>query len=64
VLGFAAALAVGVTILFGLGPALRASAIQPAAALKGARATASRRRTMHSLIAAQVAFCVLVLFDT
>jgi predicted permease len=64
VLGFAAALAVGVTILFGLGPALRASAIQPAAALKGARATASRRRTMHALIAAQVAFCVLVLFDT
>ncbi len=64
VLGFAAALAVGVTILPGLGPALRASAIQPAAALKGGRATASRRHTMHALIAAQVAFCVLVLFHT
>ncbi len=64
VLGFAAALAVAVTLLFGLAPALRASAIQPAAVLKTGRATASRRRAMHFLIAAQVSFCVLVLFDT
>ena len=35
VLGFAAALAAGVTILFGLAPALRASAVKPASALKG-----------------------------
>ncbi len=62
VLAFAAALAGAVTILFGLGPALRASAIQPNAALKSARTTTSRRRTMNALIAAQVAFCVLVLF--
>jgi putative ABC transport system permease protein len=64
VLAFAAALAVAVTILFGLGPALRASAVQPAAVLKGTRATAFRRRLMHTLIAAQVAFCFLVLYDT
>src|SRR5204863_1130898 len=35
VLGFGMALALGVTCLFGLAPALRASAIQPASALKG-----------------------------
>src|SRR5260370_5195684 len=34
-LGFAAALAVGVTILFGLGPAVRASAVKPVMAVKG-----------------------------
>jgi predicted permease len=63
VLGLVAALAIGVTILLGLGPAVRASATQPAAALKGAHATTSRSRTILSLIAAQVAFCFLVLFD-
>jgi predicted permease len=64
VLGFAAALAAGVTILFGLGPAVRASAVRPASALKEARGTRSRHRLMHALIAAQVAVCFLVLFDT
>jgi predicted permease len=64
VLGFAAALAAGVTILFGLGPALRASAVKPAAALKSGAAASSRRRMMHLLIAAQAAFCLLVLFGT
>ncbi len=64
VLGFAAALAVAVTILFGLGPALRASAVRPASAIKGGTGPCSRRRMMHALIAAQVAFCFLVLFDT
>jgi putative ABC transport system permease protein len=64
VLGFAAALAVSVTLLLGLGPALRASAVQPASALKGGRGPRGRRRTMHLLIVAQVAFCFLVLFDT
>ena len=58
VIAFALALALGVTILFGLAPALRASRSQPGA-LKGG---ASRRRMMHTLIAAQVAFCFLVLF--
>jgi predicted permease len=64
VLGFAAALAAFVTILFGPGPAVRASAVKPASALKGGTGPRSRRRMMHVLIAAQVAFCFLVLFDT
>ena len=51
-----------VTCLFGLLPALRASAIQPASALKVGENPHSRRRLMYALIAAQVAFCCLVLF--
>jgi predicted permease len=62
VLGFGLALTLGVTILFGLAPALRASAIKPASALKGGTDPHLRRRLMHALIAAQVAFCFLVLF--
>jgi predicted permease len=62
VLGFAAALTLGVTFLFGLVPALRASSVKPASALKGGEDPHSRRRLMHALIAAQVAFCFLVLF--
>ena len=62
VLGFGLALTVGVTFLFGLAPALRASAVKPASALKGGEDPHSRRRLMHALIAAQVAFCFLVLF--
>ncbi len=61
VLGFSAGMALGVTILFGLAPALRASSVKPVNALKGSDAH-SRRRITHPLIAAQVAFCVLVLF--
>jgi predicted permease len=60
VLGFAAGLSVGVTLLFGLLPALRASAVDPAKALKGGDDPHSRRRLMHALIAAQVAFCFVV----
>jgi predicted permease len=48
--------------LFGLLPALRASAVRPAAALKGGAGPHSRRRTMRGLIAVQVAFCFIVLF--
>lgn len=59
---FMFALALAVTCLFGLLPALRASAIQPASALKGGENPHSRRRLMYALIAAQVAFCCLVLF--
>ena len=55
-------LTLAVTCLFGLLPALRASAIQPASALKGGENPHSRRRLMYALIAAQVAFCCLVLF--
>ncbi len=62
VVGFGSALALGVMLLFGLAPALRASGVKPASALKGGEDPHSRRRLMHALIAAQVAFCFLVLF--
>jgi predicted permease len=62
VLGFGLALTLGVTLLFGMIPALRASAVQPARAIKGGEDPHSRRRLMHALIAGQVAFCFLVLF--
>jgi putative ABC transport system permease protein len=62
VLGFGLALTLGVTILFGLAPALRASGVQPASALKGGDDPHARRRLMHTLIGAQAAFCFLVLF--
>ena len=60
VASFALALTLAVTLLFALAPALRASRIRPASALKDG--AAARHRSMHSLIAVQVAFCVLVLF--
>ena len=56
------ALTLLVTLLFGLTPALRASGMKPASALKGGDDPHSRRRLMHGLIAVQVAFCFLVLF--
>jgi predicted permease len=62
VLAFGLALALGVTLLFGLAPALRASTVNPVSALKGGEDPHSRRRSMHALIAVQVAFCFLVLF--
>jgi predicted permease len=62
VLGFALALTIGVTFLFGMGPALRASAVRPASALKGGEDPHSRRRWMRALIALHAAFCFLVLF--
>jgi predicted permease len=62
VLGFALALALGVTFAFGLAPALRASAVKPASALKGGDDPHSRRRLMHALIVVQVAFCFMVHF--
>ena len=61
-LGFGLALTLAVTLLFGLAPALRASAVDPARALKGGSDPHSRGRTMRVLIAIQVAFCFLVLF--
>ncbi len=57
VLGFGIVLTVGVTILFGIGPALRASIAAPAR-----RASLRRRGWMRALIAIQAAFCFLVLF--
>ncbi|MGI9071463.1 MAG: ABC transporter permease [Bryobacteraceae bacterium] len=62
VLGFGLGLTIVVTFLFGLMPALRASAVTPVSALKGGEDPRSRRHIMHALIAAQVAFCFLVLF--
>ncbi len=62
VMAFGAALAITVTFLFGMGPALRASGIQPVTALKGGANPHARRRVMHGLIAAQVAFCFVVQF--
>jgi predicted permease len=59
--GFGLALAMLVTCLFGVIPALRASAVKPARALKGGADPHAARRVMHALIGAQVAFCILVL---
>jgi putative ABC transport system permease protein len=59
---FALALTFAITMLRGLAPALCASSIIPASAMKGGDDPRGRRRLMHALIAAQVAFCVLVLF--
>jgi putative ABC transport system permease protein len=61
VLGFGVAMSLGCTILFGLAPALRASAVNPVSALKGGDPH-TRQRMMRLLVAAQVVFCVLVLF--
>jgi len=60
--GFGLALAILSTFFFGLPPALRASSVAPASALKGGVDPHSRRRLMHALIAVQVAFCFVVHF--
>ena len=62
VIAFTLALTLGVTVLFGLAPALGASAVRPARALKGGDDPHAGGRLMHTLIAVQVAFCFLVLF--
>jgi putative ABC transport system permease protein len=62
VVGFGVMLTFFVTFLFGLAPALRASAVKPANALKGGENPQSRRRWMRVSIALQVAFCFVVLF--
>lgn len=62
VLGFGILLIVAMTLLFGLAPALRASAVKPVHALKGGDDPHARRRLMRGLIIAQVAFCFLVVF--
>jgi predicted permease len=62
VLGFGLALTIVVTMVFGMAPALRASAIKPVSALKGGEEPHSRRRLMHVLVGVQTAFCFLVLF--
>ena len=62
VLAFGLALTLGVTLLFGLGPALRASAVRPAAELRGGEDPHARRRLMNAVVALQTAFCFLVIF--
>ena len=59
---FSVVLTVSITFLFGLAPALRASSVKPASALKGGDDPHSRRRLMNALLVAQMAFCVLVLY--
>jgi predicted permease len=62
VMTFGMMLTVGVTTLFGLAPALRASRVKPASALKGGEEPHARLLWMQGMIAAQVAFCFMVLF--
>ncbi|HEX5431236.1 MAG TPA: ABC transporter permease, partial [Bryobacteraceae bacterium] len=59
---FAIGIAFAATLLFGLVPALRASSVKPAGALRGGDRPLNRRRSMAYLIAAQAAFCFFVLF--
>ena len=59
---FAVGLAMAVTCLFGLAPAVRASSFTPASALKAHSDARGHRRLMKTLVGAQMAFCVFVLF--
>jgi predicted permease len=61
-MAFSAGLALMVTLLFGLAPALRVSTVKPMSALKGGGDPRVRSRLMQMLLSAQVAFCVAVLF--
>ena len=56
------ALTLAITVFSGLAPALRASAVRPASALRGGEGPRSRGRLIHILVAMQAAFCFLVLF--
>jgi putative ABC transport system permease protein len=62
VLAFGIVVTACVTLLLGLPPALRASAVTPAIALRGGADPHARSRLMHGLIAAQIAFCFVVVF--
>jgi len=60
--GFGVAVTIAVTVVFGLAPALRASSIKPLGALKVRDARQGHRRVVRSLIGAQTAFCLFVVF--
>ena len=60
--GFGVAVTIAVTVVFGLAPALRASSIKPLGALKVRDARHGHRRVVRSLIGAQTAFCLFVVF--
>jgi predicted permease len=62
VVAFGLILSFSVTLLFGLLPAVRASGVSPVDALKGVEERSAKSRLMYGLIAAQVAFCFVVLF--
>jgi predicted permease len=62
VLAFLGTATFAMTLLFGLAPALRASKVDPASALKGGNDPRASGRTMHGLIAVQVGVCVFVVF--
>jgi predicted permease len=59
---FSLALTLTVTVLFGIAPALRASAVKPLGAIKGHDDPHAHRRLVRSLIGGQMAFCLFVLF--
>lgn len=59
---FAGALTLLTTAIFGLTPAIRASAVAPLSALKAGGRTASRAGIMRPFVAMQVAFGLMVLF--
>jgi putative ABC transport system permease protein len=63
VLGFAAALAVGTTLLFGLFPALRATHVSPAATLRagGRGSTGGTGRVGAALVVAELGLAVVLL---
>ena len=60
-LTFGLALTVAVTLLFGLAPALRASAVKPIDSLKGDDPRSGRSLT-NGLVSAQMAFCAFLVF--
>jgi putative ABC transport system permease protein len=62
VASFAIAVAVAVTLMFGLIPAIRTSEVSPLSALKGNAQPQKRRRWMLAPLGVQAAFCFVVLF--
>jgi predicted permease len=64
VVAFGLMLTTVVTAVFGVTPALRASAIAPITAIRGLADPHPRRHTTHWLVGAQMAFCASVLFVT
>ena len=61
-LAFGVGLTVAVTAIFGLAPALRVSSTTPSRNLAGFEHRHARQRLTRSLIGAQIAFCLFVVF--
>jgi predicted permease len=59
-LAFTIAISAGSALLFGLGPALRSTAVHPAAALRSGGADPGRPALRRTLVVAQVAFSVVL----